>query len=77
VVDRVEPGLRTVERCEERQHVDPGKGSRKRLLDGLPEGTDIATEPVGISDELDAVAHVLLLRTWGVAPDGADPMDGR
>jgi hypothetical protein len=58
VVRRVEPGVGTVERAEEGQHVHAADQPGQRAVEDLAQTGEVAAEPVGIRDEVDPVRHL-------------------
>ena len=58
VIDRVESGVRAVDRMEERQHVDAAERSGERTLEQpLQVAERAAREAVGVGDQLRLVLH--------------------
>ncbi len=57
VIDRVEAGIRAVDRMKEREQVHPTEQPRKRSLQQLTEPVQCAAESVGVRDELNLILH--------------------
>ena len=56
VVDRVESGIRAVDRYEERQQMDAAECSREGFVDQFTGASDVAGEAVGVGDQLRGVS---------------------